>query len=171
VCANQTEEEGANLMKETLVIVHLSSIDNYIDFYGIDAAIQFVTDLKMAIVTGYPTVQTVIMDQEWDEISDEAFALRYSVLELQNFYPITLFHHDELCDISPWQEGMKKLAKLLREMETSRVRLGGLWAKARGATGCVHEVQRCLRARNIPCSIDSSLIALEENDTRALLYE
>jgi hypothetical protein len=107
------------------------------------------------------------MDQEWDEISDVAKSLRYSVIELQNFYPITLFHHDELCDVSPWQDGMKRLAKVLRAMNTSRVRLGGLWASESGVTGCVHEVQRCLRARNIPCYIDSSLIALEENDTRA----
>jgi hypothetical protein len=155
-------------MNEILVIVHLSSIDNYIDFYGLDPAIQLVTDLKMAIITGYPTVQTIIMDQEWTEISNPAKSLRASVYELSKFYPITLFHHDELCDINPWTDGIKKLARLLRELRTSRVRLGGLWASESGITGCVHEVQRQLRARNIPCYIDSSLVAMEENDIRAV---
>jgi hypothetical protein len=155
-------------MNETLIVVHLSSIDNYIDFYGLDSAIQFVTDLKMAIITGYPTTKTIIMDQEWTEISDAAKSLRTSVTELSKLYPVTLFHHDELCDVSPWQDGMTKLARLLREMKTSRVRLAGLWASESGATGCVHEVQRQLRARNIPVFVDTSLVALEENDKRTL---
>src|SRR5262249_830033 len=145
---------------------HLSSIDSYLDYYGVDAAIQLVIDLTMAIVT-HPG-HVIIMDQEWDDITEDARILRASVLSLQRFCPrITLFHHDEWCDISPWQDGMKRLAKLLRQLQTSRVRLAGLWASESGTTGCVHEVQRQLRARNILAFVDASFVALEENDRRA----
>ena len=151
---------------ETLVIVHLSSIDSYRDFYGVDPAIQLAADLKVVIITHPGPV--VVMDQECEEIiSEDAKVLRASVLDLQRLRDITIFHHDELVDVSPWQDGMKRLAKVLRGMGTTRVRLGGLWASESGTTGCVHETQGQLRARNIPCWIDHSLVALEENDKRA----
>jgi hypothetical protein len=151
-------------MQETLIVVHLCSIDSYISFYGVEAAIKMATDLKAAIIIHPGPV--VIMDQEWKEISEDARVLRASVLELERSRPLHLFHHDELLDISPWQDGMKKLASVLRALKTSRVRLGGFWASESGETGCVHEVQRQLRARNIPCYLDKGTCALEENDPR-----
>jgi hypothetical protein len=151
-------------MNETLVIVHLSSLESYVQYYGPDAALQFTTDIKVAIMTHPGPV--VIMDQEWSEISEDTRVLRNSILDLQQFHRFTLFHHDELTDLSPWQNGMKELAKLLRSLKTSRVRLGGLWTSHNHATGCVHEVQRQLRARNIPCYIDPKISALEEDDPR-----
>lgn len=152
-------------MQETLVIVHLSSIDSYLHFYGVDPAIQFITDIKLAI-TIHPG-PTVIMDQEDEYISEDAKTMRQSVLDLGKYCPMTLFHHDEMMDVSPWQDGMKTLARLLRQLQTNRVRLGGLWASETGMSGCVHEVQRQMRYRNIPCYIDKSICALEENDLRA----
>lgn len=153
-------------MPETLVIVHLCSIDSYVDYYGVNPAIQLITDIKLAITT-HPG-PTVIMDQEWKEISEDAKIMRLSVLDLQKYCPVTHFHHDEMMDISPWQDGMKSLAKLLRSLKTNRVRLGGLWTSESGVSGCVHETQRHLRARNIPCYIDKKICALEENDTRVI---
>jgi len=153
-------------MIETLVIVHLSSIDTYASYYGIEPAQRLVNDLRMAIVKHPGPV--VVMDQGWDFIPEDGKVLRQMILDMESIYPLTIFHHDELCDIAPWQDGMKNLAKLLRKLETSRVRLGGLWTSETGKTGCVHETQRHLRARNIPCYIDQSICALEENDTRVL---
>lgn len=164
-----------NTAQETLVIVHLSSIDSYIRFYGVNPAIQLVTDIKMAITT-HPG-PTVVMDQEDNDISEDAKVMRASVLdlkkyEIKEYYPFTLFHHDEMMDASPWQDGMKALAKLLRQFKTNgatnRVRLGGLWTSQNGQSGCVHEVQRQLRARSIPSYIDRKICALEDNDLRAV---
>lgn len=150
-------------MQETLIIVHLCSIDGYIAFYGIEPAQCMINDLRFAIATHAGPI--VIMDQEDQDISDDARMLRQVVLDLQAIYPVVIFHHDELTDISPWQDGMKALAKLLRQLKTTRVRLGGFWTSQDSSSGCVHEVQRQLRARNIPCYIDKSICALEENDT------
>lgn len=57
-------------MQETLVIVHLSSIDSYLHFYGVDPAIQLITDIKLAITTHPGPV--VVMDQEDNDISEDA---------------------------------------------------------------------------------------------------
>ena len=155
-------------MSETLVIVHLSSIDSYVDFYGIEPAQKMVNDIRFAIATHIGPV--IVMDQGWQEISEDAKLLRQMVLDLQVVYPqrVTVFHHDEWCDISPWQDGMKNLAKILRKLKTNRVRLGGFWTSETATSGCVHEVQRQLRARNRPCYIEKEICALEENDKRTL---
>jgi hypothetical protein len=150
---------------ETLVVVHLSSIDSYVQFYGFYPAQLFINDLRFAIITHAGPV--VVMDQDWTEISDEAQQLREMVLDLKKFHHnFAVFHHDELCDVSPWQDGMKALAKVLRGLGTQRVRIAGLWASQDGSSGCVHEVQRQLRSRNIPCYVDAKLCAFEENDVR-----
>lgn len=151
-------------MQEALIIVHLSSLDSYVSYYGVEPAQRFVNDVRLAMVKHIGPM--VVMDQGWDCISEDAKVLRQMVLDMQEIYPIIIFHHDELCDVSPWQEGMRELAKIVRSLNVNRVRLGGLWASESGASGCVHEVQRQLRARNIPCYIDKSICALEENDTR-----
>lgn len=154
-------------MPETLIIVHLSSLDGYTAYYGVDTAQTMVNDLRMAIVTHAGPV--VVMDQGWPEISPDAKHLRQMVLDMQSVSTnMTIFHHDELMDIAPWQDGMRALAKVLRSLKTHRVRLGGFWASHNATSGCVHEVQRQLRTRNIPCSLDKQICALEENDRRAL---
>lgn len=153
-------------MQETLVIVHLSSIDSYLHFYGVDPAIQLITDIKLAITTHPGPV--VVMDQEDNDISEDAKVMRQSVLDLQQYCPITLFHHDEMMDISPWQDGMKALARLLRQLKTYRIRLGGLWTSESGKSGCVHEVKRQMSCRGIPGWIDKNICALEENDLRVV---
>lgn len=155
---------GKIVMQETLCIVHLSSVDSYVDFYGCEAAQRMINDLRFAITTH--TGPIIIMDQGWNEISDDAKLLRQMVLDMQHLAPITLFHHDELIDIRPWQDGMKALASLLRQLKSKRVRLGGFWTSENATIGCVHEVQRQLRSRNIACSIDKSICALAEGDCR-----
>lgn len=154
-------------MPDTLVIVHLCSIDSYITHYGIEPAKTIINDIRLALITHPGPI--IIMDQDDETISDDAKTLRQMVLELQKICSMTIFHHDELTDVSPWQDGMKALAKLLHQLKTSRVRLGGFWTSQNGGTGCVHEVQRHMRARNIPCYIDKKISALEENDTRTYI--
>lgn len=151
-------------MQETLVIVHLSSIDSYIRFYGVKPAMELAVDLCLAI-TSHPG-STVIMDQEDDDISEDGKVMRAKVLEMQNYCPVTIFHHDEMMDLSPWQDGMKNLAHLLRQLKTYRIRLGGLWTSESGKSGCVHEVKRQMSYRGFPGWIDKSICALEENDVR-----
>ncbi len=154
-------------MQETLVIVHLSSIDSYVQFYGLEPAQMLINDLRFAIITHPGPV--VVMDQQDDDISNEAKQLRDMILDLEKFYVnLQVFHHDEMCDVSPWQDGMKAFAKVLRGLGTHRVRVGGLWASQDASSGCVHEVVRQLRARNIPCYVDKKLCAFEENDERVL---
>lgn len=153
-------------MQEALIIVHLSSIDSYVDYYGVEAAQHLINDLRLAIVQ-HVAGPVIVMDQGWTEISEDARILRQMVLDMQAIYPaLVLFHHDEMCDISPWQDGMRDLARLFRKLQVSRARLGGLWTSESGVTGCVHEVQRQLRARNIPCYVDRAICAQEENDAR-----
>lgn len=152
-------------MQEALVIVHLSSLDGYVQYYGVEPAQILVNDFRMAIVKHAGPV--VVMDQGWDFISEDAKVLRQMLLDMQRIYRnMIVFHHDEMCDISPRQDGMKMLARTIRGLKVSRVRLGGLWASERGTSGCVHEVQRQLRARNIPSYVDAAICALEENDKR-----
>lgn len=152
-------------MQEALIIVHLSSLDGYVQYYGVEPAAVLVNDLRMAIVKHSGPV--VVMDQGWDFISEDAKALRQMILDMQFTYTnMVVFHHDEMMDVSPWQGGMRALAKVVRSLKVNRVRLGGLWTSESGTTGCVHEVQRQLRARNIPCYIDRTICALEENDLR-----
>lgn len=153
-------------MQEALIIVHLSSLDGYVQYYGVDCAQALVNDLRMAIVQHPGPI--VVMDQGWNFIPEDAKTLRQMVLDMQSIYTnMQVFHHDEMMDVSPWQDGMKTLAKVVRGLNINRVRLGGMWASESGITGCVHEVQRQLRARNIPCYIDSNICAFEENDRRA----
>lgn len=153
-------------MIETLIIVHLSSVDSYISHYGVGPAQRMINDIRFAI-TSHPG-PVVVMDQGWDFISEDAKQLRQMVLDMQSIYSnMVVFHHDEMMDISPWQDGMKELARLLRKLKTSRVRLGGFWTSENATSGCVHETQRHLRARNFACYIDKRISAIEENDTRA----
>ena len=143
---------------ETLVIVHLSSIDSYNDFYGIEPAQAMINELRFAIATHPGPV--VVMDQGWSEISEDAKLLRQMILEMQTSCPnMVVLHHDELMDRSPWQDGMKELVKLLRQLKTQRVRLAGFWTSENATDGCVHEVHRQLHARNIPCYIDTKMCA------------
>jgi len=152
-------------MQETLIIVHLSSIDSYLNFYGLEPAQVMINDLRFVIALHSGPI--LLMDQEWEDISNDAKTLRQMVLDLQNIYTnIEAFHHDELMDISPWQDGMKALAKQLRKFKTARVILGGFWTSLDATSGCVHEVQRQLRARNIPCYINKKICALETHDIR-----
>lgn len=146
-------------MNETLVIVHLSSIESYLTFFGVDSAIRLITEIKLAMLTHVGEI--LILDQGWD-ITEDAKVLRQSVLDLEQYRPLIVIHHCELTDVSPWQDGMKTLARQLRQMKTCRVRLGGFWASETATSGCVHEVQRHLRARNIPCYIDTHICAFEE---------
>ena len=152
-------------MNETLVIVHLSSIDSYVTFYGVEAATRLATDLVEAMLAYNGPV--LVMDQQEEDISPEARTLRSDILGVER--SLLIFHHDELCDISPWQAGMTALARELRKLNTKRVRLGGLWATHDASSGCVHEVQRQMRARNFACTIDTRLCAFETNDHRVVV--
>lgn len=148
-------------MAKTLVIVHLSSLDSLQRFYGVNSVILIAQRLIDAIVEHDGPV--LIMDQETPEheMYPEALEWRNRVLSCRD--DIIRFHHDKMEDVSPWQDGMRALAKELRRLKTDRVRLGGLWASQSGKSGCVHEVKRQLRYRaNITCCIEKRLCAFED---------
>ncbi len=150
--------------QEVLLIVHLSSIDSYISFYDIDAGVMMINDIRFAIAAHRGPI--VILDQGWSHISNEAKHLRKTILAMKVLANLTIFHHDEMTDLSPWQDGMNDLATLLNNLHLSSVRIGGFWASQNEDSGCVHEVQRQLLARNISCYIDTSICAFEEADSR-----
>jgi hypothetical protein len=146
-------------MDETLVIVHLSSLDSLQRFSGTEAVQVFSQTLIDA--TQEHSGFVLIMDQGTPEheMFSEACMWRNRVLSCRG--DIIYFHHDEMVDRSPWQDGMKALAKVLRGLRTKYIRLGGLWASQSGKSGCVHEVKRQMRARNITCRLDKRLCAFE----------
>lgn len=154
-------------MNELLGIVHLSSIDSFLEYYGVYPAMKLAVDLKMAVLS-HPG-RTIILDQGWDEIAEDAKYMRQSVLDLERLVSgVTVLHHDELADIDPWTKGMAVVAKHIKAMNPSRIRLGGLWASVDGKSGCVHEVQRQVRSRlRLPCYVDYAIVGLEEKDQRA----
>lgn len=154
-------------MEEALIIVHLSSIDSYIGFYGIAAGMQFALELKKALLAHPGPI--VILDQEWKELSPEARELRAFVLDGTQHHPhATVFHHDPMKDADPWGQRMDFLAQLLRQMGAVRVRLGGLWASQDQRTGCVHETSRQLTRRGFSCEVDAPLCASGNRDARAM---
>lgn len=142
-------------MIEALIIVHLCSLDSMIQFEGVNSARSLSTSIVAAIQRHHGPV--IVMDQEWDEIREEAKQLKNDILSL-NVIP---FHHDELMDVNPWTDGMKRFASFLRARGVQKARLGGFWASRDASSGCVHETCRQLRYRHIPCQVDAPLCGFE----------
>jgi hypothetical protein len=151
-----------NMKDEALIIVHLSSIENYLSFFGADAALELAACIKIGIITHPGPV--LIMDQD-DEtsLSQAGKELRSFILDARHYHPesFTLLHHDELQDAAPWEEGMQPIIHQLREWGVKRVRLGGFWASRSGQSGCVHETYRQLCYRGFSCMIVPRLCGYE----------
>lgn len=151
-----------------LVIVHLSSIMTYIDFYGIAAAQRFAADVIRGIESHDGPV--VILDQEWrSSMRGHTRSLYDKIHASGERRGAIWFHHNEMEDANPWTDGMDQLARLLRELKARRVLVGGLWLGEQ--SGCVRYTRQSLTWRRISSRIVEELCAFEENDPRAKAQE
>ena len=150
-----------------LVIVHLSSIMHYVDWYGLGAGQRFAAALMAGIDTHPGPV--VIMDQEERRYMDEGAGVRYDRIKhtCEARDQVTWFHHDELEDPNPWTDGMDTLARLLRRLDARTVLIGGLWLGK--TSGCVRYTRQSLTWRRVSAHIVEHLCAFEENDRRAMV--
>lgn len=145
-----------------LVIVHLSSIMTYVDYYGVLAGECFALDLIEAITTHDGPV--VVMDQDWSGLMQCGASLRLynAIKNAANQRGVVWFHHDEMEDRDPWTTGMDQLAKTLRKLKARKVLVGGLWLSE--TSGCVRETRQQLTWRRFSSTIVEKWCALEEND-------
>ena len=146
-----------------LVIVHLSSIMSYVDYYGVLPGERFAFDLIQGITTHDGPV--VIMDQDWSNFMQGASLRLYNAIKnAANQRGVVWFHHDEMEDKAPWTAGMDQLAKTLRKLKAHKVLVGGLWLSE--TSGCVRETLQQLTWRRLSSHIVEPLCAHEENDPR-----
>jgi nicotinamidase-related amidase len=147
-----------------LVVVHLSSILNYADVYGVRATQRLASDLIHAIESHNGPV--VVMDQEWrTDMSGDVRRQYDAIREAGARRDALLFHHDEMSDRNPWTDGMDELARILRQLKARKVLVCGLWLSA--ASGCVRYTRQSLTWRRISSRIVEEWSAFEENDPRA----
>ena len=148
-----------------LVIVHLSSIMCYVDYYGVLAGERFALDLIQGITAHDGPV--VVMDQDWSGLMQCGASLRLynAIKNAANQRGVVWFHHDEMEDTDPWTTGMDQLAKTLRRLKAHKVLVGGLWLSE--TSGCVRETRQQLTWRRFSSTIVEKWCALEENDLRA----
>ena len=144
-------------VQEALLIVHLSSLDSYVWECGEEAGARLCDTLQDAI-TMYPG-PLVITDPGHALIGKESRP-RASVLEcVQRRGQVTWFAHDE--ETEGWDDPMQRLGQLLRSLDITHVRIGGVWATENGRHGCVNETLKYLAAQGFICWMDADICGFE----------
>lgn len=151
------------MSKTALVLIHLSSLDSYADFFSAeDPEFTGAWDLSKRIADAAINHDgpLVIADQDWD-YSQIHSRPRYS-LELaiaRSGRKFTRIHFDE--DESPWGPFLKKLKNTLERLGVDKVILGGVWFDPDQKDGCVTETYQYLE-QYFDTKVASDLVGVEQ---------
>jgi hypothetical protein len=138
---------------QTLLIVHLSSLDAYANYCGRAAGRELAERIVDAAYRARRRGDRVyVIDQFWRGSLRDAAAARLRDLGA------TFIRFDE--HTSSWKWFLPRLAGKLRRDGVSEVTLGGVWYSPRHDTGCVTEVYLYLRER-MPVTVDEDLVGCE----------
>ena len=139
--------DGDDGGRDCLIIVHLSSLDTYLDYHP-EKGRALTERLSEAIEHFHGLV--LVLDEEWGNPTRQRKHLQ-RVLRYRG--GATLYvHHDENCEIEELDEGFRdawqqlehQLPLLLHREGVTRVIIGGFWWFRDGTNGCVNEVEKIL---------------------------
>jgi hypothetical protein len=149
-----------------LVLVHLSSLDNYADFArdeigdtDFDIAYALAGNIAEAIEKHKGPIY--IIDQNWYLMDDESKPREWLLAEIDVIgRPITWIEFDE--QDQPWKPFLEKLGKRLEKDGVTSVKLGGVFFEEGLRTGCVTAVYLHLR-RLMPAKVDPEIVGCESD--------
>jgi len=147
-------------VKEALLIVHLSSLDSFTWECGMEKGNALADQLILALRAC--TGPIVLIDPRWPLLGSTSRP-RSRVLEwVSAASRVVRFAHDE--QIEGWERPMNQLGHLLRDLDVTHLRIGGVWATEHGVHGCVNETMKQLTKQGFTCSMDPSICGFEGND-------
>jgi hypothetical protein len=140
---------------QALVIVHLSSLDSYTDYAGVEGE-QLASRLTLAILEHQGPV--IIVDQGW-ELGPRPSRPRAQLLrEIAPRQDIVWIRFEEAEE--SWDDFFPKLYAALDDVDAGSAVIGGVWHDPSLHTGCATFVYLNLRQR-MPATVDEDLVGCE----------
>jgi hypothetical protein len=147
---------------KALLIVHLSSLDNYAEFShdelgSYDPAWRLARRLAKAIISFEGPVY--IVDQMWSLLPEPSSEPRAWLLQaIGDRKDIVWIEFDE--QLADWDAFLPELLERLRRDGISQVRMGGVWHDPTLESGCVSYTWLYLR-KHLKATIDKKLVGCE----------
>lgn len=147
-------------MKEALLIVHLSSLDSYTWECGMEKGDALADQLILALRTC--TGPIVLTDQRWPLLGSTSRPRSRVLAWVRITSRVVWFAHDE--ESEGWERPMHQLGSLLRALNVTHLRIGGVWATEHGLHGCVNQTMKQLTKQGFTCTMDPSICGFDGND-------
>lgn len=148
---------------KALILVHLSSLDNYAEFsFDVTGVYDQAWRLAERIARAVDAFDgpIYIVDQNWiflGEKNDEPRQWLWS--ELADPPRATWIHFDE--DYQDWDVFLPQFLRRLKKDKITEAVMGGVWHDASLKTGCVTHAYLYLKAHGIKAKVDKSLVGCE----------
>ncbi len=151
--------------KTALVLIHLSSLDSFADFFreeDPEFSETWALSTRIANAAIKHDGPVVIADQDWEWAGTHSrprFALEKAIRESGR--KVTRIHFDE--GESDWAPFLEKLRKTLVRLGVKKVVLGGVWFDPDQVSGCVTETYNYLK-EYFDTHVASDLVGCEQTD-------
>ena len=150
--------------KTALVLIHLSSLDSFADFFR-DEDPKFTGTYALAARLTEAAIKhdgpVVIADQDWAAAGPHSRPrFMFEQALKRSGRKVTRIHFDE--DESDWDPFLAKLRKTLERLGVERVILGGVWFDPGEAGGCVTATYQYLKLF-FTTTVASDLVGCEDD--------